>query len=92
MATKQKDGPREDREPSVSGQLTDTIGRNVLQILGRPDDLQRVMVRLLWADHFRVNIFVGNDASSVRVANSYFLVADGAGNIINSVPAITRQH
>jgi hypothetical protein len=38
-----------------------------------------------------VNILVGLDAASVKVAHSYFLVADSDGNILASTPKITRQ-
>jgi hypothetical protein len=60
--------------------------------LGAPGDLLQVQVRLLWADHYRVNVFVGLDAASARVANSFFLVADSDGNITASTPKITRQY
>jgi hypothetical protein len=46
----------------------------------------------LWEDHYRVNVFVGVDAASAKVANSYFLVADIDGNILTSTPKITRQY
>jgi len=32
------------------------------------------------------------DAASVRVAHSYFLVADSNGNIVTSTPKITRHY
>jgi hypothetical protein len=92
MSAKQKDAQQNDPKPAESRPLIEIIGRQVLDALGRPTDFQRVRVCPLWTGHFRVNVFVGNDTSSVRVANSYFLIADTAGNIINSEPAITRQY
>jgi hypothetical protein len=68
------------------------IVKYVMAALGEPGDLHRVDVRRLWDNRFRVNVFVGGDAASARVANSYFLVADGSGNIIESRPEITRQY
>jgi hypothetical protein len=68
------------------------IGGHVLRVLGRPEGLWGVQVRRLWADHYRVNVFVGVDASSGRVAHSYFLETDGAGNVVAATPPITRQY
>jgi hypothetical protein len=68
------------------------IGHRVIQALGEPGDLLRVQVRQLWDGRYRVNVFVGADAGSARVANSFFLEADGDGNIITSTPAIRRQY
>src|SRR5207253_2305820 len=72
--------------------LNDLIGEQVVHKLGSPDDLFRVQVRSLWKDHYRVNVFVGKDATSARVANSYFLVVDDDGNIVTSSPKIARQY
>ena len=68
------------------------IGGQVLRALGQPSDLHRVEVRSLWEDHYRVNVLVGLDAASVRVAHSYFLVTDGKGTIEAATPPITRQY
>ena len=40
----------------------------------------------------RDNIIVGANAGSVRVANSYFVVTDGDGNVVASTPKITKQY
>ena len=84
--TQLADEPR--REPQ---QLHADLGKHVLRNLGRPSGQHRVQVRQLWPDHYRVNIFVGLDAST-RIAHSYFLVTDRQGKVLNSTPAITRQY
>jgi hypothetical protein len=68
------------------------IGERVIRALGEPGELLAVQVRRLWEDHFRVNVFVGPDAASARVAHSYHLVADTDGNILESTPQITRRY
>ncbi|OAI47133.1 hypothetical protein AYO44_10175 [Planctomycetaceae bacterium SCGC AG-212-F19] len=68
------------------------IGTHIMRALGKPDDLHRVQVRHLWGDHYRVNVFVGGDAATAKIAHSYFLVADSGGAISASTPAITRQY
>jgi hypothetical protein len=72
--------------------LHTVIGEHVIHSLGQPDDLYMVQVRPLWEGHYRVNVFVGADAASLKVAHSYFLVADGDGNILTSTPKVTRQY
>ena len=49
-------------------------------------------MRLVWQDHYRVNVFVGVEAASAKIAHSYFLVVNGEGTIIASTPKITRQY
>lgn len=68
------------------------IRGGVLSALGRPGDLFRVAVLPLWAEHYRVNVLTGPDAATAKVANSFFVVADGRGNIVRSIPAIARQY
>lgn len=68
------------------------IRGGVLQALGRPGDLFRVAVLPLWDEHYRVNVLTGPDAATARVANSFFVVADGRGNIVRSIPPIARQY
>ena len=68
------------------------ISKQVIHALGRPRNLHRLQVRHLWEDHYRVNILVGEDTASARVAYSYFLVADTNGNILSSSPQIARLH
>lgn len=91
MPTKQQ--PEQADQKRQEGRQTEaTIGEHVLRTLGRPGDLQKVDVRRLWEDHYRVNVFVGADAASTKVAHSYFLVTDGAGTIVESTPNITSRY
>jgi hypothetical protein len=68
------------------------IGQQVLHTLGQPGDLQRVQVRPLWEDHYRVNVLVGPDAASTRVAHSYFLVVDSTGKVLSTTPTLRRHY
>jgi len=88
----QQDKQDTDQEKQERQQLKAVIGKHVIHSLGQPGDLHRVQVRPLWEDHYRVNVLVGLDAASAKVAHSYFLVADGKGNIIESTPKIIRQY
>ena len=72
--------------------LQAVIGKHVLHTLGQPADLREVQVRPLWKDHYRVNVLVGVDATSVRVAHSFFVVTDGNGNVLAATPALTKQY
>jgi hypothetical protein len=78
-------------KPSEPGR-GDAISGHVLRALGRPGELYRVAVIPLWGDHFRVNVLVGDGAANVRVAHSFFLVADAAGNVVACSPDITRRY
>ena len=60
--------------------------------LGRPPGLFEVTVRTLWENHFRVNVLIGPDATSVRIAHSYFVQARENGDIISAIPQITRLY
>src|SRR3954447_19353338 len=88
----------QEREPSggLERQKRETlnalVGEQVLHALGEPGDLLRVQVRPLWEGNYRVNVFVGVNAASARVANSYFVVADGDGHILGSTPEVRRQY
>ena len=92
MPAQQQDEQPKNQEPPKGQQLNAVIGRSILHTLGHPGDLHRVQVRQLWEGHYRVNVFVGVDAASARVAHSYFLMADGDGNILSSTPKVTRRY
>jgi hypothetical protein len=72
--------------------LNALIGKQVMYSLGEPASLQKVLVRRLWKDYYRVNVLVGADAASIKIANSYFVEADGDGKIVTSNPQIKKQY
>jgi hypothetical protein len=92
MPTKPQEKQHTDQEKQEPQQRAPVIAKHVMDTLGQPGDLHRVQVRPLWEGYYRVNVLVGVDAASAKVAHSYFLVADGDGNIIASTPKITRQY
>ena len=46
--------------------LSALVAEQVIDTLGRPDELLKVQVRPLWQGHFRVNVLVGVDAVSAN--------------------------
>jgi hypothetical protein len=68
------------------------IAEQVVHGLGNAGVPHRVQVRSLWGDFFRVNVLVGPDAASLKVANSYFLKTDSEGKIVESTPKIIKQN
>jgi hypothetical protein len=87
--------PREQRtrvEQDQRDNLAALISEQVLHTLGTPAQLLVVQVRNLWPEHYRVNVLVGADIASARVAHSYFLVADGGGNITATTPPLTKKY
>jgi hypothetical protein len=92
MTTKQQDKQPTAAVKQDHQEQAAAIGTRVLRALGQPPGLHQVQVRHLWTDHYRVNIFVGAEAGSAKVAHSYFLAADGEGNITACNPKITKQY
>jgi hypothetical protein len=92
VATNQQEKEPASQKKAEDVQRNAVIEKHVVRTLGRPGDLQRVQVRRLWDDRYRVNIVVGVDAASARIPHSYFLVVDSAGNIVASNPEITKQY
>jgi hypothetical protein len=84
--------PTTTKEKEGDESLSTAIRGRVLQGLGAPSEFCKVDVRPLWQDHYRVNVFVGRDITSARVAHSYFLIVDGKGGILSSTPTITRHY
>lgn len=82
-----KDGGKRRRET-----LSALIGEKVMHALGEPRSLLKMQVRPLWENYYRVNVFIGKDAASAQIVNSYFLTADGDGNILTSAPEIRKQY
>jgi hypothetical protein len=92
MPTTTQREQRKDMEQHQRETLSALLGEQVIHALGAPDDLRQVQVRWLWENHFRVNVFLGADAASARIANSYFVEADSNGNIVTSTPKLTKQY
>jgi hypothetical protein len=68
------------------------IGRSVMATLGRPDEFLRITIRQITAYGYRVNVLAGADATSTRIAHSYFVTADEDGAISRSTPAIVKLY
>jgi hypothetical protein len=77
---------------SQADTLNNVIGRHVIRSLGSPADLLKVQVRPIGNDRYRVNVLVGKDAASPRIADSFFLTADFEGKIVTSSPEIVRRY
>jgi hypothetical protein len=88
----QRDQAKKDVEHHQRETRNNLIAEQVMHLLGTPGSLFAVQVRRLWNGFCRVNVFVGTDASAVKVANSYFLKVDGDGIIVESNPTITKQY
>jgi hypothetical protein len=65
---------------------------SVLNALGRPVNFFRISAAYLWENHFRVNVHTGDDATSVRVAHSFFVAVDAQGKVLESNPPIIRLY
>ena len=81
-----------DQDWATDRDRSDLIARHVVRSLGSPVDLFQVQVRPLGNEHYRVNVLVGKGATSVRIADSFFLTADAEGNIVSSSPEIVRHY
>ena len=92
MQTKPPSEQHIDLERHKRETLNALIGERVIHTLGEPGDLLQVQVRRLWENHYRVNILIGADVASGKVANSYFLLAADDGNILQSTPKILKQY
>jgi hypothetical protein len=86
------DGPSAASPPGGSDQREGAIRAGVLSALGRPGRLYRVAVVPLWGGHYRVNVMTGEDPTAVRIPHSYFVAADGQGNILASTPKIRKEY
>jgi len=86
------DRKRAEQQEQEAGLLEAAVRDNVLSGLGRPPGLHRVQVRRLWGDCYRVNVFVGDDPASLKVAHSFFIQADGDGRVLESSPPIARLY
>jgi len=89
--TKQQDEQAREVERQERDKLSTLIGGQVIQALGRPPDMQRLQVRRLWETYYRINVFVGEDIASAKVAKSYFVRTNPDGRILESNPKITKR-
>jgi hypothetical protein len=92
MPVQQQDKQDRDRKKQEREQQSAVIGKYVMHTLGQPGDLRTVQVKRLWEDHYRVNVLVGQDAASARVAHSFFLVADCDGKVVTCTPDISKKY
>jgi hypothetical protein len=68
------------------------IGKQVLHALGEPGNLLKVQVCPLWDGYYRVNVLVGVDATCAKIPHSYFVLADGDGNVLTAIPKIHKRY
>jgi hypothetical protein len=92
MPTKQQDEQHAVPDLQEIRPLDTVIGGQVIRILGQPGGLHAVQVRRLWGDRYRVNVLIGADVTSVKIAHSYFVVVDGEGSFVVSTPQIRKQY
>ena len=83
---------RAEQRSQEIGLLEAVVRDNVLFDLGKPPGQHRVQVKCVCGDSYRVNVFIGPDISSFKLAHSYFLKADRDGKILASSPSITRVY
>ncbi len=92
MATKQQTDFDAEEKAMARDALNAAIGKNVIRSLGSPADMLKVKVYPVGSETYRVNVMVGKDICSSRVADSFFLTADEEGNIVTCSPQIVRLY
>jgi hypothetical protein len=92
MPKQQADSPEAGSEEQRVRRTHSLIEQHVSRALGLPKGLHKVQIRPLWGRCFRVNIVVGTEAASAKIAHSYFLVTDDLGSVVASTPAIVRLY
>jgi hypothetical protein len=92
MAIKEQADKSKEIEKHQREKLKTLIREQVMHTLGEPGNLLHVQVRSLWENFYRVNVLIGPDVVSGKVANSYFLSADVDGKIVQSTPKIIKQY
>jgi hypothetical protein len=73
-------------------ELATRIGRNVIAAIGRPAGFAKIVVVRLWDNTHRVNILTGGDPTSTVIADSFFVVVDEDGNVLESTPPLARRY
>jgi len=92
MATKQQTKQQSEPDRPKGEQRTAQVAAEVMRRLGRPEGLRRVDARMLWDGHYRVNVLVGESNATARLAHSFFVRIDEAGNLVSAEPEIARQY
>jgi hypothetical protein len=89
-----KQEPETAHEPVSRGNeaMDALVARHVLLALGRPPDMLRIQVRCLWSAFYRVNVFVGGNNASAKIANSYFVRASPDGQVLDAQPPLAKQY
>lgn len=64
--------------------LHELISEQVTHALGNPANLLEVQVKMVWDDHYRVNVLTGPHLGNAQVAHSFFVVTDSNGNLLDS--------
>src|SRR5262245_61669096 len=82
MAAAQGEKGAEAEKPE-RGRILALLGKHALDALGRPADFREVQVRALWGRQYRVNVLIGKDAASAKIANSFLVVVDDAGKVLD---------
>jgi hypothetical protein len=90
MPAAQAGEARKDKEQQDPELLKTLIRGHVLRALGE-GGTGRVQVRPLWGEYYRVNIIVEEGPGRITIPRSYFLRTDGAGNVLESTPKLTKQ-
>ena len=89
--THQSQQHQNDERPVLEA-VSPLIKEQVIAALGKPADLLKVVARPHWERHYRVNVFIGENAATARIANSYFVEVDGDDHLVKSTPKITKQY
>ena len=92
MPTKEPSQQQAEAAERAQERRNGVIVGQLMQTLGRPTTLYRVEMRHLWDGYYRANVFVGATVTSTRIAHSFFLTADEEGNIVASIPDISREY
>lgn len=71
--------------------LEQSVRSAVYAAFGRSSEVLRVVVRPLWQNRFRVNVFVGLHAASAVIAHSYFVEVGTAGDILSVNPQLPTR-
>ena len=92
MATAKQSEQANALKQHTTDALLKVIAEQVIHSLGKPAVPHVVQVRSLWGHFFRVNVLLGEDATRMKVAHSYFLKTDSEGLIVTSTPKIVKQN